>query len=523
MSDASSQNNERPKPHNALRISIISAVILFLLPPAQAASARAVKRGEPAVRSISLDKPFPDLQFKAVDGNDISISQFKGKYVLIDFWAVWCGPCISEMPALVKLYEEYHDKGFEIVGISLDSDIEALKKYLATNKIRWPQYFDGKTWDNEISKRFGIHSIPSTVLLDKSGYVIDKDLSGVMLRKKVERLLSLNVKNVKQTPSTEAASSEKDLTKLAIEARDINEEEVEKLEERLNLDPNNLSIRARLLGYYSSSGFQSERGKSSYKKHVLWVIENKPDSQLARRPFLEPTLVYAWYPEVKELWLKQVGRDPNNAGTIGNAARFFFLGEPNVAIELFEKAQLLDTRNYEYPMMLGMLYQTEGKPQKSLEQIERSLSLEPNETEKFVIITSLAKIAYEAGDRGKAEKYAKEALLMAPKFPKNWNYGNAIHNANAALGRIALAKGDIEAAKNYLIEAGKTPGSPSLNSYGPNMTLAKELLEKNERQIVLDYFELCGKFWKLHDEKLKKWSQLVKDGQIPDFGANLLY
>ena len=469
MSDAGSQNNERPKPHNALRISIISAVILFLLPPAQAASARAVKRGKPAVRSISLDKPFPDLQFKAVDGNDISISQFKGKFVLIDFWATWCGPCVKEMPALVKLYEEYHDKGFEIVGISLDPDIEALKKYLATNKIRWPQYFDGKTWDNEIVKRFGIHSIPSTVLLDKNGIVLDKDLSGVILRKKVERLLSLNVKNVKQTPSTETASSkEKDLTKLAIEARDINEEEVEKLEEQLNLDPNNLSIRARLLGYYSSSGFRSERGKSSYKKHAFWVIENKPDSELARGPFIDPMLSHALgYPEVKELWLKQVGKDPNNSRTIGNAARFFFLVEPNVAIELFEKAQLLDTRNYEYPMMLGMLYDMTGKPQKSLEQMERALSLEPNETEKFSIITSLAKIAYKANDRGKAEKYAKEALLMAPKFPKNWNYGNAIHNANAALGRIALAKGDIEAAKNYLIEAGKTPGSPQLNSYRP--------------------------------------------------------
>jgi len=330
-----------------------------------------------------------------------------------------------------------------------------------------------------------------------------------------------------QAAAWEAACSLKGLTKLAteaIEARDLNEAEAEKLEEQLNLDPNNLSIRARLLGFYSSKSDQTKEVQNSYKKHALWVIENKPDSELAASPCLLPAFNYAVaYSEFKELWLKQVSKDPNNSRTIGNAARYFNLGEPNVATELFEKAQLLDTRNPEWPRSLGMLYDIMGKPQKSLEQMERSLSLESSEEEKFYMITSLAKIAYKANDRGKAEKYAKESLLMAPKFPKNWNYGNAIHRANLVLGRIALSKGDIEAAKNHLIEAGKTPGSPQLNSYGPNMTLAKELLEKNERQVVLDYFELCGKFWKFGDEKLKKWSELVKNGQVPDFGANLLY
>jgi hypothetical protein len=86
-----------------------------------------------------------------------------------------------------------------------------------------------------------------------------------------------------------------------------------------------------------------------------------------------------------------------------------------------------------------------------------------------------------------------------------------------------LRTGDTEGAKKFLLEAGRTPGSPQLDSFGPNMTLAKELLGKGERSAVLEYFGLCGKFWKMGGDKLREWGALVKDGLVPDFGANLLY
>ena len=218
---------------------------------------------------------------------------------------------------------------------------------------------------------------------------------------------------------------------------------------------------------------------------------------------------------------------------IGNAANFFLLNDSNLAESLFKKAQSLEPKNPKWPQSLAHLYtlrathqapsaQSESS-QESLKQMEKSLDLATSELEKFYTITDLVKYAYNAGDLNKAENYAKELLLMAPKYPKDWNYGNAIHQANIVLGRIALARGNIEAAKKYLIEAGKTPGSPQLNSFGPNMTLAKELLEKKETQTVLSYFELCGKFWKMGNEKLKEWSELVRNGKMPDFGGNLLY
>jgi thiol-disulfide isomerase/thioredoxin len=135
-----------------------------------------------------IGKPV-DISFKAVDGRDVDIKNLKGKVVLIDFWATWCGPCVAEIPHVKEAYAELHPKGFEIVGISLDKDKSKLTKYVADKQMTWPQYFDGKQWENEISTRFGIQSIPAMWLLDKKGNLRDinarEDLKG-----KVEKLLA---------------------------------------------------------------------------------------------------------------------------------------------------------------------------------------------------------------------------------------------------------------------------------------------------------------------------------------------
>jgi hypothetical protein len=86
-----------------------------------------------------------------------------------------------------------------------------------------------------------------------------------------------------------------------------------------------------------------------------------------------------------------------------------------------------------------------------------------------------------------------------------------------------LQKGNVEEAKNYLILAGKTNGSPQLNSFGPNMSLAKELLEKREREIVIQYFDLCSRFWKNDFSNLNNWKEIIRKGEIPYFGANLVF
>jgi hypothetical protein len=142
---------------------------------------------------------------------------------------------------------------------------------------------------------------------------------------------------------------------------------------------------------------------------------------------------------------------------------------------------------------------------------------------RFYALDAAAKESFVAGKIEDARNYAQELLALTPKYKGDWNYGNAIQDANLVFGRIAVREGNIVAAKTYLLGAGKSPGSPQMNSFGPNMTLAKDLLEKGERDTVLAYFMRCRKFWKMDYGKLDKWMQEVMDGKTPDFGANLLY
>lgn len=136
---------------------------------------------------------------------------------------------------------------------------------------------------------------------------------------------------------------------------------------------------------------------------------------------------------------------------------------------------------------------------------------------------SVAKNALAAGKMTDAIKLAEELEKLAPKYQDDWNYGNAVQVANHVLGRIALSKGDVAEAKKRLLASADSEGSPQMNSFGPNMQLARELLAKGERDTVLKYFELCRKFWMMGGGSLDRWTQEVKAGKTPDFGANLSY
>jgi thiol-disulfide isomerase/thioredoxin len=127
---------------------------------------------------------------KSIDGKELSPAAFRGKVLLIDFWATWCGPCIAEMPNVKQVYKKYHPKGFEIVGISLDQSRERLNQYIASNEIEWPQYFDGKWWNNDVAVRYGIKSIPTTILVDRHGKIRYKSLRGKQLETAVAQLVA---------------------------------------------------------------------------------------------------------------------------------------------------------------------------------------------------------------------------------------------------------------------------------------------------------------------------------------------
>ncbi len=136
------------------------------------------------------------------------------------------------------------------------------------------------------------------------------------------------------------------------------------------------------------------------------------------------------------------------------------------------------------------------------------------------LLARMAKTAYAAGDLAKAERYAMEALEAAKHGVFPWT-GDAIHQGSIVLGRLALRRGDMESARKYLLDAGKTPGSATLAVSGPNMTLARELLDRDEFTTVARYLEECAAFWTQNRGKLPEWTALVKAGLKPDFGANL--
>ena len=131
-----------------------------------------------------------DLQFTAADGAEVDLAKLRGKVVLVDFWASWCGPCIVEMPNVVAAYKKLHEKGFEIVGISLDQDKGKMEAAMKKHGMTWAQYFDGKGWQNKISSGFGIESIPAVWLLDKKGMLRETELRGAALAANVEKLLA---------------------------------------------------------------------------------------------------------------------------------------------------------------------------------------------------------------------------------------------------------------------------------------------------------------------------------------------
>ncbi|OHB84887.1 MAG: hypothetical protein A2Z38_00100 [Planctomycetes bacterium RBG_19FT_COMBO_48_8] len=155
----------------------------------------------PDENTIAEGHAFPPLEFTSLRGEQVNLASLKGKVVLIDFWATWCGPCRRVMPDLVETYKQYHDQGFEIIGISLDKDQSQLEKYMQEMGITWQQYYDGLVWSNKIARRFGVRGIPHIVLVDKNGSVhfnTDYDqqkppLHGIELRNIVAKLCGATV------------------------------------------------------------------------------------------------------------------------------------------------------------------------------------------------------------------------------------------------------------------------------------------------------------------------------------------
>ncbi len=319
--------------------------------------------------------------------------------------------------------------------------------------------------------------------------------------------------------------------------------EASALEDVVNRKPDDLESRLKLLSYYIARDERlamerrqdSPAARKARLAHVIWCVQHQPRHPISGmvNTLLSRAADDDAYYEVSKLWTKQVEANPKDTSVLGNAAAFLAVDRPDEAAHLLQRCLQLEPRSAGWHIKLARIYEqkmrtSSGDDRKrvaahALEELEQARELSPGLNRSTHVLKDVVTAAFESGQIKKAKGYATKLLDSAHQDQATTNPGQAINDGHLVLGRLALIDGDVAAAKHHLLEAGKTPGSPILNSFGPNMTLAKELLDRGEWQTVLEYFDLCGKFWSGGQDKLRQWKVLVKAKVTPDFGPNLVY
>jgi hypothetical protein len=343
-------------------------------------------------------------------------------------------------------------------------------------------------------------------------------------------LLMSFVASAQQTSGTATSQlTTQGIVSLSIKGRTISTDEAQSLEQMLVKDPSDLASRFTLISYYGTH-FEEKAMKARKCEHILWTIENIPGSPLLHHfPQARLYKVDKCFVQGNELWLKQVETNKGNLDVLRNAIDYFLIPEKEIAEKFIRQGAAAEPQNPEWPQKLGQLYSLQLNSAKAevrkqfakdaFGQYEHALKLTTDARAQRSLRVNLARMALEAGDLTTSESLASALLTEADEEKMDGFRADILHAAHSILGRVALQNGDVLEAKRQLLASGDVQGSPVLDSFGPGMSLVKELLDRNERAVVLEYFVLISSFWK--NEKLQQWTAIVKSGGTPEFGGNL--
>ena len=314
----------------------------------------------------------------------------------------------------------------------------------------------------------------------------------------------------------------------------MSSDEAAKLEKEFEERPDDFNASAQLLGFYYNAWYKKEpdAGKK-LGEFILSLIKSHPEAAvLGSNPYGQLAFNNEKYAEAQHLWAQQVEKNPKSIPILMNAVKSAFkqAGESTERYLLQARALELDSREISQKLadfyMISREFPGADKKDlaaKELAELTKLYKRPEYGVVKSMLLPRMAKAALEIpGELDFADKEADLMLSLIGATSEEWSAGELFYYGYFTKGMVAFKRGDTNKAVEFLLKSAETSGSPVFNR-GPNMSLAKALLEAGQKDAVLEFLDKCGKFWKYDRSKREKWISEIKDGKIPDFGDKLYY
>lgn len=296
------------------------------------------------------------------------------------------------------------------------------------------------------------------------------------------------------------------------------------LEARVLADESDVDARVRLVGFYFLRVSSEDHRRRA--EHLSWLAEHRPDIGLGGYGYIVEEQAPEGHEATRRAWLAAAARPDADVQILQNAADFLGFNRPEEAESLFRRAAALQPEIGEWRTRIARTLTKRAQwaddagdrrrhARAAIAELDVALHLADEDWIALGVRIDLVAAAVLAEDWDRVRETAERVLADNESCTRTFQYGNAIHWANIALGFAALAEDQLAAASEFLVRAGNTPGSPQLNSFGPDRDLARALLDRGARQAVLTYLADCARFWAGNEGLLQEWRSAIARGESP--------